>query len=209
MQNDSELFDRWAEAYDSSVESSPSFPFVGYEKVLHGLLSSAEVTPGMSVLDLGTGTGAVAGRFLRAGCQVWATDFSPKMIAKAQAKFPSLTCATSDLRDLAIDGFPSRYDRIVSGYALHHLDFEGKLELITDMALNHLLPGGRILVADVAFLTTQQREQAAQRLQDLWDPTEYYWAADETTQALSDLGYSSTFTQVSFCAGYFSISPRP
>lgn len=205
MTNNREMFDRWAEAYDASVKSCPSFPFAGYMETLNGLVEAAQVVPGMTVLDLGTGTGELGGRFVESGGQVWATDFSPRMIEKAQSKFPQMKSAVVDMRTILADGFPARYHRVVSGYAFHHLDLDEKLDLIRSLAAEHLLPAGQILIADVAFGSVSERAEAGSRLQDLWDPSEHYWAADETLEALADSGLPASFTQVSFCAGYFLI----
>ena len=65
-----EGYDRWAETYDVDVATSTEFPLAGYEQVLAEVLSQADVRPGMSVLDLGTGTGKQLWPLRRAGDQV-------------------------------------------------------------------------------------------------------------------------------------------
>ena len=65
------LFDRWASHYDRSVRSSPkTFPFAGYEQVLDEIVSRTAVSPSIRILDLGTGTGNLAKRFIELGCDV-------------------------------------------------------------------------------------------------------------------------------------------
>jgi len=126
----SEHFDRWSQDYDEMVSSSKGFPFTGYEDVLGKILCLADVQPGMSVLDLGTGTGNLAGRFLSHGCAVWATDFSSAMLEKAKEKYPNLVTACANISECPPTDFRMRYDRIVSAYAFHHLQLRDKVQLL-------------------------------------------------------------------------------
>jgi ubiquinone/menaquinone biosynthesis C-methylase UbiE len=91
-----ELFDRWAKNYDTSVTDG-AFPFAGYEAILDEVVRLAEVRPAMRVLELGIGTGNLAGRFLQKGCPVWGIDFSEEMLARARAKYPQIALVQADL----------------------------------------------------------------------------------------------------------------
>jgi len=82
------LFDDWAQHYDRSIQADGGFPFDGYEQVLDEVVRTACAQPGMTVLDLGIGTGNLAARFVRLGCDVWGIDFSAEMLAKALEKLP-------------------------------------------------------------------------------------------------------------------------
>jgi ubiquinone/menaquinone biosynthesis C-methylase UbiE len=68
------LFNDWAGHYDKSVQSDSVFPFDGYSRILAEITECAAVQPGMSILDLGTGTGNLAERFAAIGCTVWGVD---------------------------------------------------------------------------------------------------------------------------------------
>ena len=92
-----EEFDDWAESYDASV-SNEKFPFTGYQEVMTNVVAMAEARPGMSVLDLGTGTGNLADGFSRLGCELWGTDFSAPMLAQACQKLPNAHFLQHDLR---------------------------------------------------------------------------------------------------------------
>ncbi len=199
------LFEAWASTYDTSARGAEAFPLAGYDAVLRRVLSLAEPCSGASVLDLGTGTGNLAGLFSAAQCLVWATDFSPAMILQAKEKSPKVTYAVAKLQNELPHDFPVTYDCIVSAYALHHLRLEEKLDLIHRMVDRHLAPDGQLVLADVSFETGTDREQARKRLVSRWDEEEFYWAADETLAALESSTLDATYEQVSFCAGIFSI----
>jgi len=79
-----ELFDQWAADYDDMIGRwSGSFPFIGYEDVLNRIVELADPKPGMKILDVGTGTGALAEKFVRYDCELWGLDYSQKMLEKA------------------------------------------------------------------------------------------------------------------------------
>ena len=114
-------FDDWAETYDDSV-SVDQFPFYGYKEVLGKTVELAKACPGISVLDLGTGTGNLALLFARLSCTLWCTDFSEPMLAKALQKLPQAHFCLHNLHDEWPAGFPDRFDRIVSAYVFHHFE---------------------------------------------------------------------------------------
>jgi putative AdoMet-dependent methyltransferase len=204
---DPSRFDRWAEIYDEHVESARGFPFLKYEYVIERAVALAGVSSGMRVLDLGTGTGNLAGRFASRGCAIWAIDFSKAMLAKAREKHPEVHFGLGDLRDDPPPGFPSRYDRIVSAYAFHHVDLSEKIRLLSRLVRERLNPGGWIVIADIAFESAAARDAAHERLRGAWDEDEFYWAADETRAALQDASLHVRYEQASPCAGVFVITP--
>jgi len=69
-----DYFDDWSARYDADVAHTAGFPFAGYDDVLAAIVTRADVRSGMSVLDLGTGTGAVAGRVVDSGCRTISTS---------------------------------------------------------------------------------------------------------------------------------------
>ena len=203
------LFDRWASTYDASVRDA-DFPFLGYDHVLDTLVRCAEVTPGMAVLDLGTGTGALAERLSDTrDVDLWGVDFSEEMLARARTRIPSAHFVQVDLlascwpADLA-----RRFDRIVSGYVFHEFDLAAKLSLLQRLADGYLAPEGRIVIGDIAFPTVETRAAAQQRWEAWWDEDEAYWAAGEVIAPLSTLGLDVTYVQVSACAGVFTLTRR-
>ena len=205
-------FDDWAAMLDQDIlESADKFPFMGYAEVLDEVVRLAETTPGTAVLDLGIGTGNLAGRFLAMNCPVYGLDFSLQMLAAAQLKYAQLHLAQADLLgdfggviEQAFE--PSRFGAIVSGYTFHHFDLPTKVRLLTRLAVDHLTPGGRIVIGDIAF--PDAAAQAAARLEwgELWEE-EDYWIADETLAACQQAGLRVDYKQISSCAGVFAIQP--
>ena len=163
----------------------------------------------MRVLDLGTGTGNLASRFLDAGCEVWGMDFSAQMLAQARAKLPQLRTVQADL---SADEWPRAlnqlFDRIVSSYVLHDLHPAHRVQLLARLIGDHLVDGGRIVIADIAYPDQAARAQAQAHWGRLWGEDEHYWAADETIAACRTIGASCTYYQASSCAGVFVISAR-
>lgn len=199
-----QLFDDWAACYDHSVGSSGEYPFGGYKQVLDRVAELAAVESQMSVLDLGTGTGNLAQRFVTLDCQVWGTDFSAKMLDKARTKVPQARFFQADLMGQWPAALERRFERIVSAYVLHHFKLEIKLELLERLARQQLARGGRMVIADVAFPTVEIREQAHARWADVWDEDEYYWAADEIAAGMLAAGLTVQYQQVSSCGGVFT-----
>ncbi len=161
----------------------------------------------MRILDLGIGTGNLAARLIRTGCQVSGIDFSAKMLAKARAKVPQAKLVQANLLADWPTELRQPFDRVVSAYVLHEFDLETKLGLLQRIASQHLSVGGRIVIADVAFPTVAART-AAQHSADVWDEEEYYWAADEAFAAIEQIGLQVAYEQVSSCGGVFVVTIR-
>ena len=199
----SDEFDDWAETYDNSVAIN-QFPFYGYVSVLDALAAAAELRTGLTVLDLGTGTGNLAERFARAGCELWCLDFSAAMLEKALVKLPAARFCLHDLRK----PWPQQledltFDRIVSAYVFHHFQLDEKIRILKDLC-TRLSPGGRILIADIAFPDAFTRDAMKTSLGQDWED-EFYWLADETLATLQQAGLQASYRQVSDCAGVFII----
>jgi putative AdoMet-dependent methyltransferase len=200
-------FDQWADTYDRDVIAQGRFPFAGYEEVLSTVVRLAETRPGMSVLDIGTGTGNLAKRFTEAGCKLWATDFSSSMLERARAKLPDAKLVLHDLDAPWPPPLDRRFDRIVSAYVFHHFELKRKIELTQELALRRLVPGGRMILADISFPDAAALRRFAAEAGDAWEE-EYYWLADESIKALEAAALPATYEQVSDCAGVYCIEDR-
>jgi putative AdoMet-dependent methyltransferase len=158
----------------------------------------------MRILDLGIGTGNLAARFVDKGCEVWGLDFSAEMLAQAHAKLPQASLVQADLLSDWTTDLQQSFDRVVSAYVFHEFDLETKLRLLRQILSRCLLPGGLVLIADIAFPDVDTRAAASQHWQ--WDEDEYYWSADETVSACERVGLHAEYEQVSSCAGVFTFS---
>ncbi len=202
-----ELFDQWADSYDQSVGGpDESFPFAGYQEVHSLIVREAEAEPGMTVLDVGIGTGKLATHFQDLGCEVWGVDFSEEMLAKAGERLPDARLVRADV----LGDWPAvlnrRFDRVASAYVLHEFDLDEKIGLLKRLVSEHLAPGGRIVVGDIAFDTQAARDEGHERWHSRWDDAEHYWAADETVAAAKHAGLNISYTQVSPCGGVFVVT---
>lgn len=195
------IFERWAERYDQSVQTDKGI-FASYDLVIAEVVRAAAVAPDMRILELGIGTGNLAQRFVVLGCQVWGVDFSPAMLAIAQAKIPQVRLIQMDLTAEWPETLQQRFDRIVANFVLHEFDLETKISLLQRLATHHLVEQGLIVVGDVAFPTAEARRQSGA---EAWDEDEYYWAADETIAACAGTGLEITFRQISWCTGVFVV----
>ena len=198
-------FDDWADTYDRDVASQTTFPFAGYEQALATVVELAQAQPGMTVLDLGTGTGNLALRFTRLGCSLWCTDFSEPMLAKERLKVPQAHFLLHDLRAPWPEALDLTFDRIVSGYVFHHFELEEKVRLCRQLTKRHLVPGGKFIVADVSFPDAEAMAAFARSVGNLWEQ-ELYWLADESIRALRQAGLRPDYVQVSPCAGVYAFT---
>jgi putative AdoMet-dependent methyltransferase len=199
-------FDEWADHYDESVHARNDFPFRGYEAALKCVVAEAAVTLPCRVLDLGVGTGNLAKRFVDLGCQVWGIDFSRNMLARARKKIPTVHLAQADLLGSWPEEFHQRFDRIVSAYVFHHLDEAQKIELLVRLCRDYCSTAGRVVIADISFLTKDDLREERISSKDHWDE-EYYWIAEEITPACERAGLLVRYEQVDDFAGVFIFEP--
>ena len=111
-------------------------------------LELAQPGPLRTVLDLGTGTGALAAMVADAypEAQLTLLDGAPAMLAKAVANLgPRASGAL--VQDFAEPLPEGPFDAIVSSLAIHHLDDQGKASLYA-RARQALRPGGALVNAE-------------------------------------------------------------
>ncbi len=131
-----EFFDRLAPQWDAGMVRS--------EAVIARILDLGEVGPGMTVLDVASGTGVLIGDYLNRGAaRVTAVDVSPEMVRIAREKFARDDRVTVLCAD-AQEGFFGAFDRIVIYNAFPHFSEPDKL--FSNLS-RQLRPGGRLTVA--------------------------------------------------------------
>lgn len=118
------------------------------------------------VLDLGCGDGALLALVLGARPEVAeavGVDASPPMLSLARDRFASdhrVTIVEHDLRQ-ALPDF-DRFDLIVSGFAIHHLDDERKQSLLQEITAA-LHPGGVFANLEVVRCATPELHEEFNR----------------------------------------------
>jgi len=198
-------FDQWADAYDETTHTENIFPFDGYEQVLDTVVRQVRPLPGISVLDIGTGTGNLALRFADLGCVLWCTDFSESMIEKARVKLPRAHFVNHDFRaDLPPKLADKRFDAIVSAYVFHHVELPRKVEICKSLVMHNLTSDGKLVIADLSFQNQAVMDAFASSIGDLWEK-EPYWLVENALPALKDAGLQVDYEQVSACAGVYTI----
>lgn len=197
-------FDVWADGYDESVrlaDENDAYPFAGYATILREIYGRVCASGAKAVLDIGFGTGTLAGQLYQQGCDVFGQDFSSRMIQLAQGKMPRAKLYQGDFSPGLVQELKQqRYDAIIATYALHHLTDEQKVAFFQEL-LPLLQDNGCIYVGDVAFATRAQLEQCKAQAGDDWDASEIYFVYDELKQAFPQL----RFEPVSHCAGLLTL----
>lgn len=121
------------------------------------LVSMAAPTPGMTALDLATGTGDIAFALAERGAHVVGLDLTPRMIDLAQAKRAergfqrrdrgsgraTLHFMVGDMQALPFP--PASFDLVTTGYGLRNVP---DLVIAIDEIRRVLKPGGRLLSLD-------------------------------------------------------------
>jgi SAM-dependent methyltransferase len=108
---------------------------------------------GLRVLDVGCGVGRWSRRLARRGAQVTGIDLSPTMIAEARRRAAEEGVAgrcrfqTQDLSELDAG---DRYDLVIGVTVLQHILDAGALESAVRRMVDHLSPGGRMVLLEAA-----------------------------------------------------------
>jgi len=197
-------FNEWAPGYDKSVsdaEKAERYPFAGYSAVLSEVRGLIKEPRGAEILDIGIGTGKFSAGLYAAGARICGLDFSSAMLEKAKAAMPDGEFHLFDFNSGLPQELKGRsFDYIISAYAFHHLDDEGKAAFLRSLGGN-LKSGGKIILADVAFKTTGELAACRERSGDKWDDAEIYMVAETLLPLLHNSGLNAEYRQVSSCAG--------
>jgi ubiquinone/menaquinone biosynthesis C-methylase UbiE len=105
-------WERVADKYDS-VWSSLTRQFIPH------LITAAQVSSGISVLDVACGPGYVSAAVKELGAVPTGIDFSEKMIAIAKAMSPDISFLQGDAQDLPFEN--ASFDRVLVNFGLLHV----------------------------------------------------------------------------------------
>ncbi|EMA44707.1 class I SAM-dependent methyltransferase [Halococcus saccharolyticus] len=173
-------FDDHATAYDESQDSDE------YRAAASLVVKHASHEPDDTVLDLGTGTGAIALALAPDAERVIGRDISAGMMDEARTKaeevgIDNLALAEGSFREPAVD---DPVDVVVSNFAMHHLGNEEKIEAIETIAGL----GPRKFVLGDVMLFGEADPDAPFYSPEVDDPATVGMLAD----ALTDAGFSLT-----------------
>lgn len=116
------------------------------EGVYGALAQAVALTPALTVLDFGAGTGLLTGRVAPHVGRVHAVDVSPAMLAQLAQKPELAGKVEIHCQDLLLEPLAVRADLVVSAMAMHHVaDTAALLRAL----YQRLAPGGRIALADL------------------------------------------------------------
>ena len=159
------LFDEVADLYDATRQSYPN-------EIVEVIVRTAELRTGLSVLEIGCGTGQLTRRLAGRGLDITAIDIGPAMVAGAKRNVadPKVAFQVSSFEDFQASRV---FDLIVSATAFHWVD----PDLGLAKAARTLRPSGWL-----ALLTTGERyhEPLRSALRQLWakyNPGQAKWAS--------------------------------
>ncbi|WP_172197931.1 MerR family transcriptional regulator [Saccharibacillus qingshengii] len=155
-------FDAQAALHDERVlgGASPAHPY--YAQALEAVRELIRPHQGESGLDIGTGTGNLAGLLIREGAIMSAAEQSSAMLEICRAKLPQLDARTGNFLYLPFDR--GSFDFAVSSYAFHHLNDEQKPLALREIR-RVLKPGGRFGLVDTMFTDSAHRERRIRELE--------------------------------------------
>ena len=112
--------------------------FAGLTRETISLLrDAANIQPGSTVLDIGSGPGHVAGALAEAGAAVTGIDFSARMVEVAHRHYPQATFLEADAEQLPFDD--ASFEAVVSNFVIHHL---ARPDVVFREVYRVLEPGG-------------------------------------------------------------------
>lgn len=138
----------------NDIETSSAPVYTSYEAALDKIAQLISPAHGLKGLDVGTGTGNLAGKLQQIGLTMSAIDQSKQMLKLCAAKYADIELKLGNV--LAIPFMDGTFDYVVSSFALHHLT-EAQSELAWGEMLRVLKPGGVICLADYMM---QDRNEA-------------------------------------------------
>jgi tRNA (cmo5U34)-methyltransferase len=154
-------FDAVAADYDASRRRLvPCFEAL-YGTALE-LIAEWGPPPQAAVLDLGAGTGLLAG-LVRAAfpdTRLHLVDIAAAMLEQAKARFARQDGVTCETADYATADLGGPYDLVVSALSIHHLDDAAKRRLFTRV-LAALRPGGLFVNAEQVLAPSPALERRA------------------------------------------------
>jgi putative AdoMet-dependent methyltransferase len=193
-----ELFDRWADNYDKTVqgvEEEYRAVFEGYDTILEEVAQRATG----NILEFGVGTGNLASLLRQKSCKYMGVEPSEKMRKISEEK---LSIALYDGDFLSYPKPPWPIHSIVSTYAFHHLTDEEKSQAAAVYS-QLLSQGGKVVFADTIFINDEAKHDMIKKAesmnylnlaQDL--QTEYYTTIPTLQTLFEQEGFTVDFKKM-------------
>ncbi|WP_379133707.1 methyltransferase domain-containing protein [Paenibacillus sp. sgz500958] len=138
-------YDRRAGMHDEEVLNERE-EYKDYETALALTAGRVDPVAGEKGLDIGTGTGNLAGRLMALGADMAGVDQSKEMLKECRRKFPTMETKLGNF--LALPYLDGRFDFAVSSFAFRHLS-ENQQALALGEIRRVLKPHGRICITDL------------------------------------------------------------
>lgn len=137
-------FDQRAQTHDEDVQTrSEDYPH--YEQALTYTAELIHATSEEHGLDLGIGTGNLAGKLLTSGAHLSGVDQSQEMLKQCKNKFPTIDTRIGNV--LAIPYPDNHFHFVVSSFTFSHLNPQQQLLALTEIH-RVLKPHGRLCLTD-------------------------------------------------------------
>ncbi|MBA2302523.1 MAG: methyltransferase domain-containing protein [Acidobacteria bacterium] len=155
MNDTREYFNDVASRWDSMRRQ-----FFG-EGVRQAAMAAAGIEPGMTVADVGTGTGFLAEAAIEVGARVIGVDLSEGMLAQVTARLAGKPFEPRQSEPTSLPLLEGEADAVIANMFLHHA--EDPPATIREMA-RALKPGGRLVITDAdmhthEWLRTEQHDR--------------------------------------------------
>lgn len=150
-------------------QAVPFSKVAGHMDSMQMLIQMSGVTTSDNVLDVACGPGLVACEFAKVAKHVSGIDITAKMIERARQlqKEKHLVNIDWNINDISPLPYPNgSFSIVLTRYSFHH--FMKPTDVLAEM-LRVCLPGGKVLVADVAL--PSEKVDAYDHLEKLRDPS--------------------------------------
>ncbi len=114
--------------------------------VFAAIQQNVALSPELSVLDFGAGTGLVSVRLAPLVKHILAVDVSAAMLDKLTSKPGLADKVTAVCQDITKRPLDRQFELVVSAMAMHHVDDTSGL---LNALFNHVTPGGQVALADL------------------------------------------------------------
>ena len=168
-----------------------------YDEALKQTLQSIAPQPGEAGLDIGTGTGNLAGRMLNQGAIMTGIDQSREMLRTCRRKYPQMQVKLGNF--LALPFTDQSFDFVVSSFAFHHLGPDQQ-QLALEEIQRVLKASGtsRICLTDLMFTDSAHRDAYKKLAATTGDAEQqralrerHFPLLDELRNRLTHLGYET------------------